>query len=51
MEYHGLKVDLNAVTALIGAITGLYLAVKGLKQRNKHRSRHESDDQDTASKG
>lgn len=51
MEYNGFKIDITAITALIGAVTGLYLAVKGVKQRNKYRSRNESENKDTTSEG
>ena len=52
MEYHGFKLDLTSLTALIGAVTGLYLAIKGVKQRNKYRSTEdEQTNKNTSSKG
>lgn len=35
MEFHGLKIDFNALAALVTAIGGLLMVIKGAKQRKK----------------
>lgn len=37
MEFKGLKIDLNALAALMTAIGGLWMAIKGAKQRKKNK--------------
>lgn len=41
MKFHGLEIDFAQLAALIGSITGLLLAIKGIIQRKCYNKKKE----------
>lgn len=46
MEFGTFKIDLNALAALITAITAAYFTIKGAKQQTKHKKKKEGKSTD-----
>ena len=43
MKFRGLEIDFTQLAALIGSITGLIMAIKGIRQRKRDNKKKEED--------
>ncbi len=41
MKFYGVEINIEALTALIGAITALYMTIKGKKQNKKNKEEND----------